>query len=77
LLLDKVAVFGVTIKETALEAREKIKKNICILACILLWACSLVSGALGAFSFSALSPTIRLQLRLICNYKEYLRLTFP
>ena len=51
--------------------------KIYILACILLWACSLVSRALGAYSFSTLSPTIRLQYRLVCNYKAYLRLTFP
>jgi len=75
-LLDKAAVFGVTIKETALDAREEIE-YIYILACILLWVCSLVSEALGAFSFSALSPTIRLQHRHVCNYKEYLRLTVP
>jgi hypothetical protein len=75
-LRDRAAVLGVTVKETVCirSSRGNLKQ---ILACILLWACSLVYRALGAHSFPALSLTVRLHHWLICNYKANLRLNFP
>jgi hypothetical protein len=74
-LSDIAALLGVTMKETVCSKSSRWNKRK-ILACILLWACSLDSKALGACSFSSLSPTVRQPHWFICNYKEFLSIAW-